>query len=80
MNKWTIKQLNETDDLLFAISILNERKLKLNPFSPLAEKISRTVARLNKIRDLAQSDANSHREVINSYIKLLCNCTDLQQE
>ena len=76
MNKWTIKQLDEMDYLLFTISILNERLNKLNPYTPLAEKLQQSVARLNKIRDLLQSDGNGHRELINSLLKVMANVKD----
>ena len=38
MERWTIKDLNNISDIGFAIRILNERRTKLNPFSPLASK------------------------------------------
>ena len=50
MSKWTMEQLNNTDNLLFAISILNERRNKLNPYSPLAEKLAATAREIEKIR------------------------------
>lgn len=50
-NTWTIKELNETDNLQFAICILNERKNKLtNPNSPLSNKIREAVAELEETR------------------------------
>lgn len=51
MERWTMKGLNSTGDIDFAISILNERKGKLNPFSPLSGKLSSAVATLEQIRD-----------------------------
>jgi len=50
MARWTIKQLKEISDIDFAIMELQERKNKLsNPYSPLAEKISKVIATLEKL-------------------------------
>ena len=50
MDRWTVKKLNNTGDIDFAIGILNERKIKLNPFSPLGSKISSAVTTLEKLK------------------------------
>ena len=50
MERWTIKELRNTDDLSFAIQILNERRKGLNPYAPLYGKISQTVNTLTRIR------------------------------
>ena len=51
MRRWTIKELDETDDLLFAISILNERHSSLkNLYSPLSQKLTRAVNTLAELR------------------------------
>ena len=50
MNKWTINELNKTDDITFAMSILSERRAELNPNAPLAQKIVSTLITLEKIR------------------------------
>lgn len=50
MDRWTAKKLNNTGDIDFAIGILNERKIKLNPFSPLGSKISSAVTTLEKLK------------------------------
>ena len=50
MARWTIKQLNEISDIDFAIIELQERKNKLNnPYSPLADKINKTIRTLEEI-------------------------------
>ncbi len=50
-NDWTIKRLNNTSDIDFAISILNERRNKLtNPYAPLSSKIARAIATLERLR------------------------------
>jgi hypothetical protein len=51
MDRWTMQQLKDTDDLTFAIAILNERRNKLNPYSPLAEKLKATVRTIEKIKE-----------------------------
>ena len=43
MNRWTIKELNETPDFKFAALILAERRAQLNPYSPLAEKLGHVI-------------------------------------
>ena len=42
MSRWTIKQLNEADNLTFAMSILSERGKDLNPHTPLSQKLQRS--------------------------------------
>ena len=49
MNRWTIKELNEISDIDFAICELNGRKIT-NPYSPLAEKLRKTVKTLEKLK------------------------------
>lgn len=49
---WTIKRLNETSDIDFAVAILNERRNKLtNVYSPLSEKIGKSIQTLEKLKD-----------------------------
>lgn len=48
MNRYTIKQLNEMHNKDFIISILNERLNKLNPYSPLAQKINSAKDTINR--------------------------------
>ena len=43
MDRWTIKELNETPDFEFAALILAERRAKLCPYSPLAEKLGHVI-------------------------------------
>ena len=50
MKKWTVSELNKTDDITFAISILAERKALFNPNAPLARKIAKAIGILDKIR------------------------------
>jgi len=42
--RWSIKELKETNDLKFAICILNERASELNMYCPLYKKIRQAVA------------------------------------
>jgi hypothetical protein len=51
MDRWTMQQLKDTDDLTFAVAILNERRRKLNPYSPLAEKLKAAVRTIEKIKE-----------------------------
>ena len=51
MNRWTIKELGEIDDIGFAIAILNERRTELtNPYAPLAKKIEEAIKTLESLR------------------------------
>lgn len=50
MDRWTMAELKNTDDLSFAIQILYERRKGLNPYAPLYQKISETVNTLAMIR------------------------------
>jgi len=63
MDRWTIKQLNETSDLRFAMAILNERVNKLTqPYSPLASKLRSAVAKLEELADAEETQAEPERE------------------
>ncbi len=69
MSRWTVDQLDNTDDLAFIISILNERINKLGPYSPLAKKINRARRNIEELREIViqayqdnkMSDTNLHR-------------------
>ncbi|MGF7011992.1 hypothetical protein M2146_002546 [Lachnospiraceae bacterium PF1-22] len=50
MDRWTKDTLKEISDLDFAIAILNERKNKLNCYSPLSEKINKTIRKLEVLK------------------------------
>lgn len=53
MDRWTIKQLDSMDDLAFAAAILNERRSKVTPYSPLGIKLasaSRTLLDLSTLK------------------------------
>lgn len=50
MDRWTIQKLNETDDITFAISILNERGKTLSPYAPLGMKLQKAAHTLSLIK------------------------------
>ena len=50
MNRWTINELEQIDDLTFAMCILSERRGSLNQESPLAKKLRRAYHTLDKLR------------------------------
>ncbi len=52
--RWTAKQLNETDDLTFAMCVLSERRELLNQESPLAKKLQRVYRVLEELRDMCR--------------------------
>ena len=53
MNRYTIKQLDEMDDIDFAIRVLSERSEGLNYFSPLSRKILKTQKKLSMLKHLS---------------------------
>jgi len=50
MDRWTMQELERTDDLSFAISLLNKKKNELNPFSPLSMKCCSAIKTLENIK------------------------------
>lgn len=62
MDRWTIKQLKEISNIDFAIAILNERKMKICPYSPLGVKLSDTIQSLVYIKKIQEiKNDNSKR-------------------
>lgn len=51
MDRWTMQELEQTDDLDFSICILNERRAKITPYSPLGIKLSKAVHTLHNIKE-----------------------------
>lgn len=51
MDRWTMDELERTDDLTFAICILDERRSRLNRYSPLSMKIQAAQQTLRRIKD-----------------------------
>lgn len=64
MNRWTIQQLESIDDVDFAIQILYERKMALNPYSPLAKKLDEAAHTLQEIRNERQSKPQAKAEKV----------------
>lgn len=50
MERWTMQELKETDDITFAICILNERRRTLTPYSPLGMKLAEAAHTLHAIK------------------------------
>lgn len=50
MDRWTMRELKETDDITFAICILNERRRTLTPYSPLGMKLAEAAHTLANIK------------------------------
>jgi hypothetical protein len=46
------------DDISFAQCILSERRNKLNPHTPLAEKLKKATRTLDKLKGEIQGDVN----------------------
>ena len=51
MDRWTMEDLERTDDITFAIAILDERRSKLTPYSPLGLKLQQAQNTLRTIRE-----------------------------
>lgn len=50
MDRWTMEELEKTDDLEFAAAILDERARKLTPYSPLGLKLKEARSTLLSIK------------------------------
>ena len=57
MDRWTIKQLNNMDDLTFAAAILNERQNKVSFYSPLGIKLASAARTLLDLAALKRPQA-----------------------
>lgn len=57
MDRWTIEQLNGMDDLEFAAAILNERRNKVTPYSPLGIKLASATRTLLDLAALKRPQA-----------------------
>ncbi len=55
-NRWTVKELNEADDLTFAMCILSERRGLLNQEAPLAKKLHQAYHTLEELRDACREN------------------------
>ena len=51
MNRWTIKELENIEDITFAMCILSERREMLNQEAPLAKKLRSAYHTLDKVRE-----------------------------
>lgn len=50
MNRWTMKELEKTDNITFAMCILSERRSLLNQEAPLAKKLQSAYHTLEELR------------------------------
>lgn len=58
MGRWTKKELEQIDNITFAMAILNERRQSTsNPYSLLNQKISKVVRELEKIKEQRIADS-----------------------
>jgi len=51
VNRWTIKELKDTDDITFAMCILSERREGLNQEAPLAKKLRSAYHTLDELKN-----------------------------
>ena len=79
MNKWTIKKLNETDDITFAMCILSERQASLNPNAPLAQKLQNARLLLDKVRGGCPITSDVISDAGDIY-SAVCNRIHLEEE
>lgn len=57
MSRWSKKELEQLDNITFAIAILNERRQNTcNPYSLLNQKISKTARELEKIKEQGRKE------------------------
>lgn len=62
MDRWTIKELDALDDYAFAAAILDERRRKVTPYSPLGVKLAKayaTLMELSRANENNQEGANA---------------------
>lgn len=76
MDRWTMKELKETDDISFAIQILYERRKSLNLYSPLYQKISEAVNTLDRIRGAVKIFAHTVSEIQNESNSDFSDCDE----
>lgn len=51
MKRWTIKDLNEVNNIRFATLMLCERKSNLNYYSPLSIKLNEVISLLQQLEE-----------------------------
>ena len=61
MDRWKIDELKNIGDIDFAIAILDERKRKVSPYSPLAVKISQAQRTLRNLKEGEQKNGTENR-------------------
>lgn len=66
MDRYTIKDMEELDDIQFAIRILQDRRSKCtNYYSPLSQKLDKCISTLTVIRN---NMPQSQRELFKGYM------------
>ncbi len=65
MDRWTMRELKDTDDITFAICILEERRRGLTPYSPLGMKLKEAAHTLSRIKDETDKYMTAIHEVCN---------------
>lgn len=83
MDRWTMQELKETDDITFAILILQERGRYLSPYSPLRMKLAAAAHTLSKIREEKDSffarvaaTGGESRQYMEDYVADLSECDE----
>lgn len=83
MERWTTKTLDGTDDLLFAVSILNERANKLNPHAPLCKKLKSAAHTINRLwemkRDAKPAKDHTSQELVGGYVLISTYASSLSE-
>ena len=51
MDRWTMEQMSKLDSVDFAIAILNERRNKVTPYSPLGQKCLNSAHELSGMKE-----------------------------
>lgn len=55
MKRWSKSELDSVSDLKFAACILNERRMELNPYSPLAKKLASAEKLIEEVDDYSKN-------------------------
>ena len=61
LSRWTIADLENTDDLTFAMCIIDERLRKVQMGTPLEKKLRSAHSTLEELRDCCRNNANYQR-------------------
>ncbi|MBO5863969.1 MAG: hypothetical protein J6Q59_06850 [Paludibacteraceae bacterium] len=60
MDRWKAAELKDIDDIDFAIAILDWRRMKVTPYSPLGVKLAQAIRTLEKLKKGEQDNGTEN--------------------